>query len=246
MMRTLVPIAANACSTCALAPGADGHHRDDGADADDDAERGEERAQLVAQDGAEGDAQRLEGVHCAPARGLPRGSGDGRLGLLPHVRHDAPVLHLHDARRELGDVRLVRDQHDGDARAPEPLEDGHDVDARARVERAGGLVGQDDLGRRSTMARAMATRCCWPPESWFGWWCMRCAEAHALERLGRALAPRARRPRRRTPAAARRSRARSCAQSRLNCWKTKPEDAVAHLARARPRLMPETRLPAST
>ena len=22
-------------------------------------------------------------------------------------------------------------------------------------------------------ARAMATRCCWPPDSWFGWWCDR-------------------------------------------------------------------------
>jgi NCS2 family nucleobase:cation symporter-2 len=25
-------------------------------------------------------------------------------------------------------------------------------------------------GARFTRARAIATRCCWPPESWFGWW----------------------------------------------------------------------------
>ena len=24
-----------------------------------------------------------------------------------------------------------------------------------------------------TSARATATRCCWPPDSWFGWWSIR-------------------------------------------------------------------------
>ena len=48
-MSRFVPIAANACSTCALRARADRHHGDDGGDADDDAERREERAHLVAQ-----------------------------------------------------------------------------------------------------------------------------------------------------------------------------------------------------
>ena len=51
-----------------LGPRADGHHRDDGADADDDAERRQERAQLVAEDRAQGHAQCLEDVHAAPSR----------------------------------------------------------------------------------------------------------------------------------------------------------------------------------
>ena len=47
-MSRFVPIAANACSTVRLGALADRDHRDHRADADDDAERGQERAQLVA------------------------------------------------------------------------------------------------------------------------------------------------------------------------------------------------------
>ena len=35
----------------------------------------------------------------------------------------------------------------------------------------------------------MATRCCWPPESWLGLVVGAIAEADALERLPRALLP---------------------------------------------------------
>ena len=40
-----------------------------------------------------------------------------------------------------------------------------------------------------TRARAMATRWRWPPESSLGWWFMRVAEAHPLQRLARPLPP---------------------------------------------------------
>ena len=33
-----------------------------------------------------------------------------------------------------------------------------------------------------TSARAMATRCCWPPESWLGWWSARSARPTAARR----------------------------------------------------------------
>ena len=95
-----------------------------------------------------------------------------------------------------------------------------------------------------TMARAMATRCCWPPESWFGWWCMRVAEPDALERLGRALSSLHASRRRRTRAAARRSRARVVRASRLNCWNTKPRTwlrIVGELAAAHARDAPARR-----
>ena len=62
-----------------------------------------------------------------------------------------------------------------------------------RVEVAGRLVGEDAAAARSTSARAIATRCCWPPESWFGWWSEPVAEADALERRLGARAPLARR-----------------------------------------------------
>ena len=36
-------------------------------------------------------------------------------------------------------------------------------------------------------ARAIATRCCWPPESWAGYFVGLVADADALEQLVRAL-----------------------------------------------------------
>ena len=44
---------------------ADGDHGDDRADADDDAEHGREGAHLVAEQRAERDAQRVQGVHAS-------------------------------------------------------------------------------------------------------------------------------------------------------------------------------------
>jgi hypothetical protein len=43
-----------------------------------------------------------------------------------------------------GDVGLVGDEHDGVAGGVEPLEDGHDLDPRLRVEVSGGLVREQD------------------------------------------------------------------------------------------------------
>jgi hypothetical protein len=67
----------------------------------------------------------------------------------------------------------------------------HDLEHRADqlgIERAGRLVEQHHAGS-SAMARAIATRCCWPPESWPGVWSARSAsptrvERRAAERLG--------------------------------------------------------------
>src|SRR5262249_11202334 len=64
-----------------------------------------------------------------------------------------PVLHDEDAGGELRDVGFVRHQDDGDAGAAQLLEESHDLEAGARVEVAGRLVGQDDLGRGDERAR---------------------------------------------------------------------------------------------
>ena len=53
-----------------------------------------------------------------------------------------PSRNLDDALAVGGDVVLVGDQDDGDALAVEFLEDGHDLDAGAGIEVAGGFVGQ--------------------------------------------------------------------------------------------------------
>jgi hypothetical protein len=63
-MSTLVPIAVvEGLLDARLGAGADRHHRDDRPDADDDAQRREERAELVSHDRAQRDAKGVDGVH---------------------------------------------------------------------------------------------------------------------------------------------------------------------------------------
>ncbi len=115
------------------------------------------------------------------------GTGPGDPGHVALVAADEPVAQDHDARGVLGDVGLVRHEHDGDAprarapgRAPSPR-------PGPRVEVAGRLVGEDDAAAAMTSARAMATRCCWPPESWFGWWSTRSPSPTRSSASARAL-----------------------------------------------------------
>ena len=62
------------------------------------------------------------------------------------IRADAAVAEGDDARAVLGDVGLVRHQHNRQpALVVEALEDAHHLDARARVEIARWLVGEEKL-----------------------------------------------------------------------------------------------------
>src|SRR5689334_12747085 len=61
------------------------------------------------------------------------------------IQLDPSVTEPHQAGAVLGDVHFVRDQHDGDAALHvQALEDVHDFHARARIEVAGRLVGEQD------------------------------------------------------------------------------------------------------
>ncbi len=60
------------------------------------------------------------------------------------VVDDAAVADLDDALRLLGDLALVGDEHDGVAGGGELGEQLHDLGAAPAVERAGGLIGEDD------------------------------------------------------------------------------------------------------
>ena len=126
---------------------------------------------------------------------------------------DAAVAEADDALRVGGDVVLVRHQHDGDAVRLCSARASSDMISWlvVRVEIAGRLVGEDHRGS-VTSARAMATRCCWPPESSARHVLLASGETDVVQRPARALCVR-RRACRDRPAAARRSRARWCASA---------------------------------
>ena len=160
-----------------LRAGADGDHRDHRAHADDDAEHRQRGAQLVDAQRGQRDAQRGEEVHAcrkvgsdttfsatrspgvADASGIrphfaARGErGVGVRGRVARVGDDLPVAERDQPRRERRDVLLVRDDDDRDAGAVELLQQRHHLEARRGIERAGGLVGEDELGIVDQRAR---------------------------------------------------------------------------------------------
>ena len=72
-----------------------------------------------------------------------------------------------------GHFGIVRHEDHRNALGVEFLEHPQNLDARVRVQVAGWLVGQNSAGRL-TSARAIATRCCCPPDICDGTWSVRC------------------------------------------------------------------------
>ena len=139
------------------------------------------------------------------------------------VAPDQAVAHVDDAPGVGRDVRLVGDQDDGLAGVVELLEDADDLLRGARVEVAGGLVGEQDRrvgdqgagdGHPLLLAagelRGVVVLAAGEPDPREG----------RARRGGRARGSRGRG--RRRAAAARRSRSRAVRASRLKLWKTKP------------------------
>ena len=113
-----------------------------------------------------------------------------------------------------------------------------------------------DVGSSNSMtfgsiarARAMATRCCWPPDSWAGYFSAWSATpTRSSSSMARSRAASFDRPRTRTGASVTLSMTRMWL-NRLNCWKTIPTSARSRV-RSRPssgRSRPATRIsPEST
>ena len=110
----------------------------------------------------------------------------------------------------LRDVRLVGDDDDGQPLVVELLEE-RQTSTVVWLSRLPVGSSASSSDGSVTRARAMATRCCWPPDSSLGWCSSRLAKADALEG-GCGEFPRVLRPstRGRREAAARRSPARWC------------------------------------
>ena len=134
-----------------LRAGADGKHRDDGADADDDAEQGEDGAEQVGPERPERHAHGLGDV--GDDGGLAGGPGRQRWLGAPDpadiagnaVGDDQAVADLDDAVGGFGQFRRVGDDDDGMALVVHLPQRRHHFLAALAVERAGRLVGQNDL-----------------------------------------------------------------------------------------------------
>ncbi len=144
IIRKFVPSEEICAWIDACEPWPDRDHRDHAGHADDDAERRQRRAQLVARDRLQPDLQDGDELEHR-ASPTPR-SPARRCAATAPVVDDQAVAEHHRPLGVLRDVRFVGDQHDRLAVVVEPLEHRHDLLGGLRVEVPGRLVGQDQLG----------------------------------------------------------------------------------------------------
>ncbi len=94
--------------------------------------------------------------------------GQALIGVSAHGGIDQAGAQPHRAVAQAGEAGIVGDQHQGGAAvALEGEEQVDDLGAGRLVEVAVGSSATRIAGSGAT-ARAMATRCCSPPESWAG------------------------------------------------------------------------------
>ena len=133
-------------SDSSLRAGADGEHADDGADAEDDAERGQQRAGLLRAEVGEGLADIGEADHLERAFMAPFCLGGGRLGRLVGIGHR-------------DDVAFIEAGEDGLAfAAPDQFDVvRHEAVRRLAVDE-GAAVAFEDAPGREPRARCRASR----------------------------------------------------------------------------------------
>ena len=185
-----------------LEPGQGGNHGGDGRDADHDAQGRQDGAGLVRPDLAQGQIDALieqskegqgEGKHGFHLVTFPssaiRVTPPGLVHFGRQVAVDAAVLHADDPLGVAGHALLVGDQDDRLPFRVELIEQGQDVLAGLAVEVAGRLIGQQDAGIADQGAGDGDPLLLAAGEL-VGTVLDPVAQAHALEHLGRPLAPR--------------------------------------------------------
>ena len=129
-------------------PFADRHHGDDGGDADDDAQRGEERAHLVAQERAPRDAHDVPGAHPVAVTARRRGASAARTAWRgASVRRSSSMSPSRTTITRRACAAMSGSWVTRMMVIPslaELLEQRHHLQAGVRVEVAGRLVGQDE------------------------------------------------------------------------------------------------------
>ena len=82
---------------------------------------------------------------------------------------DMAIFHIHHpAGRLARHFNFVGDDNLGNAGFSQLADDADDLSRDFRVERRGRLIEQQNLRLVFISARAMATRCCWPPDKCSG------------------------------------------------------------------------------
>ncbi len=122
-------------------------------------------------------------VHDAPPSVSPRAGGPGaRRAVLVRRPTISPSRTRITRLAWAATSCLVRDHHDGPTGRRELVEQGEDLRAAVAVEGARTARRRAGAPGSVTIARAIATFCCWPPESWAGRWSPRSCEADPVER----------------------------------------------------------------
>ena len=113
------------------------------------------------------------------ARGFFSPCGSGGRG--SRILDDAPVDDADEPPSRGGDAVVVGDEDDGAslggaARERMSITCAPEAESRLPVGSSARM-----MGGCAAIARAIATRCCCPPESWAGWWCSRSAQPHLAQ-----------------------------------------------------------------
>src|SRR6266508_471066 len=169
---------------------ADGDHGDHGADTDDDAQHRQRATKLVHAQRAEGDAGAGQHVHASSSSGgSDASSRRASLGIATAsslVTRPSRNTRTREANWAMSASCVTRTtvmpcRFRSWSRAMTSMlvrVSRLPVGSSARI-RTGSLIS----------ARAMATRCCWPPDSWEGWWSVRCARPTATSLASARVRP---------------------------------------------------------
>src|SRR6266540_3813293 len=173
---------------------ADRHHRDHGADADDDAQHRQTRSELVGAERPKRDPDRLEDAHVGVATSEWR-SASGEASLV--TRHSSLVIRP----SRMWMIRRVWAATSGSCVTKMTVMPRSPL-RRSKIAMISALEWESRLpvGSSAMMilgsaasARAIAARCCWPPESSVGLWLARSdrptAASASRERWRRSFSP---------------------------------------------------------
>src|SRR4029453_11649724 len=154
-----------------LRAGADSHHGDHRADADDDAEHGQGTPELFDPEGRAGDTAALPDAHAASSSSRGRDVSATAASTGSATRSSALSRPSRKIKWRLAYVAMSGSWVTRTIVSPARLSPCRRASTSTLVRVSRLPVGSSAriIAGSLTSARAIATRCCCPPESWLGW-----------------------------------------------------------------------------